>query len=173
MILIVAPLRLVPDVIAARRPSHVLTLVGHETPAPVCTGLADGCHLTLRTNDIVAATPGLIAPSPPLIRDILAFGTAWDRRAPLLVHCLAGISRSTAAAYILACAAAAPGTEADIANALRAASPTATPNLLMVALADTLLARDGAMLAAVKRMGRGAEAAEAAPFDLAIGSALR
>ncbi len=164
MTLIVAPLRLVPDVIKTRNPSHVLTIIGPDATAPVCAVN----HLTLRVNDIVTATPGLIAPDPDLIQAILDFGDTWQRQAPMLVHCLAGISRSTAAAYILACAATPPGAEDDIAMKLRTASPTATPNLLMVALADDILERDGAMLMAVKRIGRGAEATEGVPFDFAL-----
>lgn len=94
MTLIVAPLRLVPDVIKTRGPSHELTIIGPE------------------------ATP--------------------------------------------------PGTEDDIAKRLRTASPTATPNLLMVALADDILKRDGAKVMAVKRIGRGADAMEGVPFDFAL-----
>ena len=165
MTLIIAPLRFVPDVIKTRSPSHVLTIIGPDTTAPVCSNLN---HLTLRANDIVNATPGLIAPDPILIQSILDFADIWQRRAPMLIHCLAGISRSTAAAYILVCAATPPGAEDAIAVKLRTASPTATPNLLMVALADDILERDGAMVMAVKRIGRGAEAMEGVPFDFVL-----
>lgn len=78
----------------------------------------------------------------------------------MLIHCFAGISRSTAAAYILACHFGAPGQEDSIANTLRRASPAATPNNLMVALADDLLNRDGRMIAAIRSIGRGADAFE-------------
>ena len=64
---------------------------------------------------------------------------AWDRAAPLLIHCFAGVSRSTAAAFIAACALSPRRDEGEIARALRAASPTATPNARLVALADATL----------------------------------
>ncbi|MGB6467238.1 MAG: protein tyrosine phosphatase, partial [Xanthobacteraceae bacterium] len=56
--------------------------------------------------------------------------------------------------------------EREIAQALRRASPTATPNIRIVSLADKLLDRDGRMIAAIETIGRGALAAEATPFRL-------
>ena len=87
---------------------------------------------------------------------------------PLDFHCFAGISRSTAAAYIAACTLAPERSERAIALALREASPTATPNARMVALADDLLGRGGRMVDAVRRIGRGTPAFEGAPFTLRI-----
>ena len=159
---------MVSHVIATRKPSHVLTLIGPETEQPVCAGIAPGRHRVLRVNDIVMRTPGLVAPDVQTVQSILDFAEDWDRAAPMLIHCLAGISRSTAAAYVLACARTAPGREAEIAAQLRDRSPSATPNILMVALADDVLERDGAMVAAIKRLGRGAEAFEGEPFELEI-----
>ena len=84
----------------------------------------------------------------------------------MLVHCWAGISRSTAAAYIMACDRLGPGKEGLVAKRLRAASPTATPNPLMIRLADEALARDGAMSRAIAHIGRGEVAEAGTPFDL-------
>ena len=156
--------------LAGRKPSHVLTLLGPGAePDPIC---GDAHHLALRFNDITAPMAGHVAPSADTVRVILAFGERWRAAAtgaPLLVHCFAGISRSTAAAYMLACAFSPRGREEALARALRTASPTATPNSLMVALADDLLDRRGRMIASVEALGRGVFAAEGAPFDLAIG----
>ncbi len=58
--------------------------------------------------------------------------------------------------------------EAEIAAALRAASPSATPNPRLVAIADGLLGRSGRMVAAIAAIGRGAEAFEGVPFTLAL-----
>lgn len=168
MVLIVAPLSQVAAVLEGRKPSHVLTLLGPEAKDPTC---GDAHHLILRFNDITAPMVGYTAPSAGTVRSILDFGTRWRAAAtgaPLLVHCFAGISRSTAAAYILACAFAEPGREDDIAMALRGASPTATPNRLMIELADGALSREGRMIRAVESLGRGLFAAEGAPFDLAL-----
>ena len=58
--------------------------------------------------------------------------------------------------------------EASIAQALRRASPTATPNIRIVSLADRLLGRDGRMVAAIETIGRGEIAVEGNPFRLEL-----
>ena len=70
---------------------------------------------------------------------LVKFARDWDRKAPLLIHCWAGISRSTAAAFITLCALNPDIEELELARALRRASPTAYPNRLLVALADEAL----------------------------------
>ncbi|MFZ3337905.1 MAG: protein tyrosine phosphatase, partial [Xanthobacteraceae bacterium] len=87
-------------------------------------------------------------------------------RTPIVIHCYAGISRSTASAFVSVCALNPARDENSIAQALRRASPTATPNIRIVSLADKLLDRDGRMIAAIETIGRGALAAEATPFRL-------
>jgi len=49
---------------------------------------------------------------------------------------------------------------------LRRASPTATPNIRIVSLADRLLGRQGRMVAAIETIGRGLMATEGTPFRL-------
>jgi predicted protein tyrosine phosphatase len=85
-----------------------------------------------------------------------------------VVNCYAGISRSTASAYIIAAALAPSRDEAELANTLRRLSPSATPNPRLVALADRILGRDGRMISAIAAIGRGAEAFEGTPFALPI-----
>ena len=120
----------------------------------------------LRLHDIAAPLDGYIAPGEEHVAELISFVRGWDRRAPLLVHCFAGISRSTASAFTAVCALNPRRGEDDIAQALRHASPTATPNIRIVSLADRLLGRDGRMIAAVETIGRGVLAAEARPFRL-------
>jgi predicted protein tyrosine phosphatase len=79
------------------------------------------------------------------------------------------VSRSTASAFIAACALNPKRDEHEIAQALRAASPTATPNARFVALADDRLQRNGRMSAAIQSIGRGADCFEAEPFTLELG----
>ncbi len=86
----------------------------------------------------------------------------------MLIHCWAGVSRSTAAAYIIACQRAPGRSEAEIAQALRAAAPYATPNPLMISLADAALGRAGRMSAAIAQVGRGADTFEGALFELPL-----
>jgi predicted protein tyrosine phosphatase len=100
------------------------------------------------------------------VADLLSFVRRWDRSAPLVVHCYAGISRSTASAFASVCALNPHRSEDSIAQSLRLASPTATPNIRIVSLADRLLGRSGRMVAAIETIGRGILATEGTPFRL-------
>ena len=93
----------------------------------------------------------------------LDFATAWDRQGPMLVHCYAGVSRSTAAALIILCQYN-PGREMEAALALRWAAPHAKPNLRMIAIADQLLKCDGNLIDAVEAMGPGSYAGGQTPL---------
>ncbi len=55
-----------------------------------------------------------------------------------------------------------------VAKALREASPSATPNPRLVAVADAMLGRNGRMIEAIGAIGRGADAFEGTPFRLAL-----
>ena len=116
-------------------------------------GVAPGRHLRLGVNDIAEAAEGLVAPDESVVSDLLAFGRTWDETAPMLIHCWAGISRSTASAYVLACELSPEVEEHAIAQALRQAAPHAYPNRRIVALADDMLGRGGRMVDAVRAMG--------------------
>ena len=87
-----------------------------------------------------------------------------------MINCYAGISRSTASAYIIAAALAPKRDEAELAKTLRWLSPSATPNIRLVTLADAMLGRQGRMVEAIKAIGRGADAFEGVPFALPIDS---
>ena len=63
----------------------------------------------------------------------------------LLIHCHAGVSRSTATAAILM-AQNNPGREPDVFAELERMRPCSWPNALMVRIADGLLERDGALI---------------------------
>jgi predicted protein tyrosine phosphatase len=123
-------------------------------------------HLWLQMDDIADAIDGLIAPGEEHVERLVDFATRWDRAAPMVVHCYAGISRSTAAAFIAACALSPKQDEAEIAARLRDASPTATPNTRLVELGDAFLGRKGRMVRAVGKIGLGIGAYEAEPFEL-------
>lgn len=163
-LLIVSPAHHVADLVARRNPSHVISL---ESPAQETAGTAFENHRRFSFNDIAEPRPGLITPSAGMIGELLDFGRGWDGTHPLLIHCWAGISRSCAAAFVLACDRN-PGRERMIADELRRRAPFATPNRLMVRLADDLLVRDGRMVTAIEAIGRGAEAPHGEPFDLPV-----
>jgi predicted protein tyrosine phosphatase len=145
---------------------HVVSLLGDEAKIerPAC--VAPENHLWLRLHDISSPLDGYILPDEPHVAELIEFVRGWDRCAPLVVHCYMGISRSTASAYVSVCALNPQRDEDSIAQALRRASPTATPNIRIVSLADRLLGRDGRMVAAIETIGRGIMADEAAPFRL-------
>jgi predicted protein tyrosine phosphatase len=128
--------------------------------------LAPARHLQLSFHDIAEPAPDLIAPDDATMRAIVDFGRGIADR-DILVHCWAGISRSSAAAYVIACDRN-PGYESAIADELRSRSPVVTPNRLMVALADRQLDRGGRMIEAIARIGRGADAFEGAPYRLPL-----
>ena len=167
MNLIVCGLADVRPLIAARQPSHLITLLDPasmiDTPAP----LAPDRHLRLGVNDIVEPMDDMVAPDETVVGRILAFGRTWNGDRPMLIHCWAGISRSTAAAFLLACDGSPGVEERAIARALRRAAPHASPNRRIVALADALMKRRGRMIAAVDAMGE-CDYAAARPFDFPV-----
>ena len=147
---------------------EMITLLSPETPFERPPSIDPARHLMLNMNDIRAPAVGLTAPQEPHIERLIDFAGGWDRSLPLLIHCWMGISRSTAAAYITALALNPARDEEELALDLRRRAPSATPNARMIALADGLLGRRGRMVAAIERIGRGAEAARGVPFELPL-----
>ena len=170
MKLLVGPLQDVPAICEAQRPSHLVSWLSPPATAPeIALTFPAERRLLLVSHDVAVETEGLQAPTPQDVARLLAFARDWDGARPMLVHCWAGVSRSTAAAYVVACARS-PSSEAQIARALRQASPGATPNPLIVAHADALLGREGRMIAAIADIGRGAEVFLGAPFEIELSS---
>ncbi|MBV8681403.1 MAG: hypothetical protein JO111_00915 [Caulobacteraceae bacterium] len=166
MRVIVCPHADVADCIAAEAPARLISLCSAEGPEPLAwTG---GPQLILRFHDIEEPRPDFVAPDAAAIDRLLAFGADWREEGPLLVHCWFGISRSTAAAFILLCAADPDRPETQIAQSLRDAAPEASPNRLMVALADERLRRGGRMRQAIADIGRGRLASTGRPFVLPV-----
>ena len=147
---------------------HVITLLGVDDIIERPTSVPADNHLFLRMHDISEPLDGHVAPDVAHVEDLLDFVHNWDRAAPLLVHCWAGISRSTAAAFVSVCALRPERDENEIAWAIRRASPTATPNIRIVRFADAMLRRDGRMVTAIESIGRGALAEEGVPFHLPL-----
>jgi predicted protein tyrosine phosphatase len=165
----VCPLSAVPLVVETHAASHLLTCLKdhHIVETPACIG--PGNHMRLHIDDIAQPMDGMVAPDASHVAQLLEFTTTtWDRQGHIVIHCWAGISRSTAAAYITLCALNPDADEALVARLLREASPTAYPNRLMVRLGDAALGRRGRMLEAVESIGRGEVASEAVPFSLPI-----
>ena len=170
MTLIVCSLSAIHDVARKTGASHMLTVISAGTEVRRPDSIAADNHLFLAFNDITAPADGLVPPGPEHIEQLLAFGRGWDRTAPMIVHCWAGVSRSTAAGFILAHALTEGSDPAALARLLRARAPWATPNARMVALADDLLGEGGRMRDAVAAIGRGQMAYEGQPFLLPVGN---
>ncbi len=125
-------------------------------------------HRYIAVSDIIVALPGQVLPERAHLDDLIEFVEDWDRAEPMVIHCYAGVSRSTAAAFIAACVLNPARDEFAVARAIRAASPTATPNARLVALADERLGRGGRMTAAIAEIGRGEDCFEGTPFVLEL-----
>ena len=133
---------------------------------PTPKTIADKNHLRLAINDIEAPHRDLVHPELHHIETLVAFAKKWAQSGPLVVHCLAGISRSSASAFIVACALNHSVKETRIAQSLRNASATAEPNALMIRLADEFLDREGRMMAAIERLSPSAATLEADTFSI-------
>jgi len=147
---------------------HLVTLLKDVELVQRPGGITLENHLILGMDDITGPIDGYVAPAQEHVAQLIDFVGNWDRATPMVMHCYAGISRSTAAAYVAACALNPQRAELAIAQALRLASPSATPNLRIVALADRALGRGGRMTAAIEHIGRGVLAFEGDPFRLEL-----
>ena len=160
----VCPLSRLAETVAQSGARHVVTLINRETAVARPPDVMADDHLFVGVHDICEPADGMICPGNEHVAEVLDFFRRWDRRSPVVVHCFAGISRSTAAAFSGFCALRPDLAEAEIAARLRRRSPEATPNARIVAVADAMLGRDGRMVAAVERIGRGADAMEGTIF---------
>lgn len=145
---------------------HVVTLLSDANGIIRPNGVSEDNHLRLLASDITEPLDGHILPGTAHVEKLIRFVKDWDRKTPLVIHCWAGISRSTAAAYISASVLNSSLDEEELATRLRMAAPSATPNPRIIALADKLLNRDGRMIKSIAAIGRGADAFEGTPFEL-------
>ena len=166
--LVVSSLADLPKTVAEHGALHLVTLINADTPVTRPDTIHAERHLFLGMNDIAAPMDGMTLPGEDHLDQLIAFGHAWDRHQPLAVHCWAGISRSTAAAYILALAINPALDEDALARELRRRAPSATPNSRLIELADRRLERQGRMIAAIRGIGRGADAFSGTPFTLPL-----
>lgn len=164
MIIHVTPQSRLEAVISRTGASHLVSLLTDAGSFQRPTAIATENFLLLTMNDISAPQPGLVAPSRKHVASLIDFAGHWDRRAPIVVNCFAGVSRSPAAAYVIACALLPDRDEDKLAMELRHLSPSATPNRLIIRHGDELLGRDGRMDSAISAIGRGADAFEGETF---------
>ena len=165
MEIIVSPLAAVQLLVNKHKVSHVVSLLGPETPHRSFSGIADPNHLKLTFHDIIEPAEGLTPPAADHVETLIGFLAARQGQDPLLIHCWAGISRSTASAFTAMCLYNPGLDEYRLAQQLRSLSHVATPNRRIVAFADDIMGRRGRMVDAVDAIGRGEEAYEGVIFQ--------
>jgi predicted protein tyrosine phosphatase len=166
--LVVCPLSKLQDTATATGAKRMLTVINAGTPVTRPAEIDEAQHLFLGFNDIALPMEGMTLPGEEHVRAILDFAQDWDRDTPMIVHCFAGISRSTASAYAIALALNPELDERELALDLRWRAPSATPNPKLIEIADAVLGREGRMVDAIRAIGRGADAYEGEPFRLDI-----
>jgi predicted protein tyrosine phosphatase len=148
--LFVCSLEAMPRHVRALQPGRLVSLLpAHEQPL---TPPRIALHHRVEIDDITEARPDRVLAQREHVAALIGFLLDWRDARPLLVHCMAGISRSMAAALI-AMAAHSPGREMQAARAMRALAPHAHPNRRMIALADELLGCGGRLVEAREAMG--------------------
>lgn len=115
--------------------SGVITIEEPDTEDPFRTDAVP--QLALQFHDIDMTMRGYVEPEPEHIQQALAFAREID--GPLLVHCRAGISRSTAIALAIRADHLGAGNERQACEWLYHTCPQAQPNCLVVFIADQIL----------------------------------
>jgi predicted protein tyrosine phosphatase len=139
---------------AERQVSHVLSILDPDQPEPEAFGAyGEHARLELKFHDVIQETPGYKAPQPEQVAQILAFGRDLLRDPQssrhLLVHCHAGISRSTASmTLLLAQAQPQLGASEILAQVVHIRSK-AWPNLRILEMGEQQLNRAGEFSGAV------------------------
>jgi predicted protein tyrosine phosphatase len=142
---------------AAAGVTHVLSILDPDWPDPASfAAFPPHRRLALRFHDIIEPAPGRYAPSREDVERLLAFGREISEPAGclLLVHCHAGVSRSTAAATLILAQAHPDRPAGEALDAVARIRPRAWPNLRMLEFGDTLLGRDGEIIAAAGTLYR-------------------
>lgn len=141
------------------RVSHVLSILDPAWPVPgVFETYGEHSRLELRFHDVIEERAEVVAPGPADIERLLDFGRALARQparaAHLLVHCHAGVSRSSAAVALLIARAMPEVAGAAVFTEILRIRPQAWPNLRILELGDAALGRGGDLVAEAARVYR-------------------
>lgn len=139
--------------------SHVLSILDPDHPVPEAFGrFGEHEKLELRFHDVIEADPGMEPPTEEHVDRLLAFGRGLMREpsdgAHLLVHCHAGISRSTAAMALILLQALPDRPAADVMQEVLRIREKAWPNLRMIEIGDAALGRNGEIIDAAVEVYR-------------------
>ena len=133
--------------------THVLSLLDPGWPEPEAFGIFNPHRrLELRFHDVIDANPGCIPPQRPDVEQLLSFGRdlANAKAGHLLVHCHAGVSRSTAAATLIVAQVRPDRPAEEALQTVVRRRPRAWPNLRILELGDALLDRRGEIVGAAR-----------------------
>lgn len=131
--------------------THVLSILDPEFDDPPAFAAFGPHHrLALRFHDIIEPRPDCLMPQRADVERLLAFGRELiDAVDPhLLIHCHAGVSRSTASAALILGQAWPDRPAQAVLDAVVAIRPRAWPNLRILEFGDALLGRNGEIVAA-------------------------
>jgi predicted protein tyrosine phosphatase len=149
------------------KPAYLISLIENADAVPTPAYIDANNHLRLSFHDIEYEIPGT-SPSLTDIEKIIEVALRWnDSRGSILVHCVAGVSRSSAAGLIIA-SVRQPNKEDKLAWLLKQQAPYCHPNKLMIKLADKVLALEGKLIDAVAYMGEPDETVRPRPFVLNV-----
>jgi predicted protein tyrosine phosphatase len=138
---------------SGRGVTHVLSILDPGWPEPgAFQGFDPHFRATLRFHDAIEPAPGVVLPQKSDVDAILAFARDAGDVRHLLIHCHAGISRSTAAMLMILAQAHPDESEDAVVDRLLEIRPQAWPNSRMIAVADELLGRDGRLNVAIARI---------------------
>jgi predicted protein tyrosine phosphatase len=155
-----------PMHVRALRPGYLVSIIQPEFQPDTPAEITPARHHRVDVHDISEPRPGSIVPGHEHITSLVDFLTEWPLDQSLMVHCYAGVSRSTAAALIGHFIK--TGDEHASASALRAAAPHALPNRRIIALADDILGCGGRLVAAREAMGHGESVVEGPLVTLSL-----
>jgi len=137
--------------------THVLSILDPDTPdPPAFAAFAPHRRLALRFHDVIEPLPARLPPARADVERLLAFGHELSDTpgSHLLIHCHAGVSRSTASAALILAQARPDRSARDTLDAVAQLRPRAWPNLRMLEFGDDLLGRNGEIVAAVAAIYR-------------------
>lgn len=143
---------------SSRGVTHVLSILDPLWPEPTAFGgYGEHRRTVLRFHDIIQPIEGQILPQRDDVEMILGFiddliGETRGGNPHVLIHCHAGISRSTAAMTMLLAKAYPERNEMDLIDHLHSIREKAWPNSRMIAFADDILGRGGRLVEAVRRL---------------------
>lgn len=121
--------------------THVVSCQGSHGYYPEALDDFEGALLVFKFDDIKQPLRGYIVPKPEDIQALLNFNIPHGSH--VLFHCAAGVSRSSASAFIKLCQAYGLGFEKRALEEIIQTRPCAYPNELMIRMADTVMDRKG------------------------------